>query len=68
MPTMTCLLVESMLESDGNNNGRLTLSLHRSYNHEKVDAETYASWGIDFVEEDSCHHGDIKPYIPCETL
>eukprot|EP00045_Choanoeca_perplexa_P015572 m.197824 g.197824 ORF g.197824 m.197824 type:complete len:561 (-) comp17029_c0_seq1:2549-4231(-) len=27
-----------------------------SYNHEAIDAQTYASWGIDFVEEDSCHH------------
>jgi len=26
-----------------------------SYNHEKVDADTYASWGIDFVEEDACN-------------
>jgi len=39
-----------------------------SYNHEAIDAQTYASWGIDFVEEDSCHHGDIQPYIPYHTL
>lgn len=39
-----------------------------SYNHEVVDAQTYASWGVDFVEEDSCHHGDIKPYIPYQVL
>eukprot|EP00041_Stephanoeca_diplocostata_P024594 m.627670 g.627670 ORF g.627670 m.627670 type:complete len:231 (-) comp22561_c0_seq7:1339-2031(-) len=24
--------------------------------------------GIDFVEEDSCHHKDIKPYIPYSVL
>ena len=39
-----------------------------SYDHEEIDAKTYAEWGIDFVEEDSCHHGDIKPYIPYSTL
>jgi hypothetical protein len=34
-----------------------------SYGHETVDAQTYASWGIDFVEEDSCYHsGTMPPY------
>eukprot|EP01121_Diplochlamys_sp_Union-15-3_P001049 TRINITY_DN1090_c0_g1_i1.p1 TRINITY_DN1090_c0_g1~~TRINITY_DN1090_c0_g1_i1.p1 ORF type:complete len:520 (+),score=61.44 TRINITY_DN1090_c0_g1_i1:109-1668(+) len=23
--------------------------------HEKIDAETYASWGVDYVKEDSCY-------------
>eukprot|EP01084_Bolivina_argentea_P189707 326186_1 len=27
-----------------------------SYNHEVIDAKTFADWGIDFIEEDSCHH------------
>lgn len=38
-----------------------------SFNHEKQDAATFAAWGIDFVEEDSCHHptypnGTVIPY------
>ena len=27
-----------------------------SFDHEMIDAQTFASWGIDFIEEDSCHH------------
>ena len=27
-----------------------------SFNHEMIDAKTFATWGIDFIEEDSCHH------------
>jgi len=27
-----------------------------SYNHEKQDAQTFASWGMDFVEMDYCNH------------
>ena len=26
-----------------------------SYNHDAIDALTYAQWGIDFIEEDACH-------------
>lgn len=38
-----------------------------SYEHEEIDAQTFADWGIDFVEEDSCHHpaypnGTLIPY------
>jgi len=25
-----------------------------SYNYEKIDAQTYASWGVDYLKEDSC--------------
>ena len=25
-----------------------------SFGYEKIDAETYAAWGIDYVKEDSC--------------
>jgi hypothetical protein len=39
-----------------------------SYGHEDLDAQTFASWGVDFVEEDSCNHQDIKPYTPYSTL
>ena len=38
-----------------------------SFNHEKIDAETFAKWGVDFVEEDSCHHQETGP-IPYKTL
>lgn len=38
-----------------------------SFNHEQQDAATFANWGIDFVEEDSCYHpsypnGSAIPY------
>ena len=26
-----------------------------AFGYEKLDAETYASWGIDYLKEDSCH-------------
>lgn len=26
-----------------------------SYEHDDIDAQTYAAWGIDFVEQDACH-------------
>jgi len=26
-----------------------------SLDHEKIDADTYASWGVDYVKEDSCY-------------
>lgn len=32
-----------------------------SYGHEAVDAATFAAWGLDFVEEDSCHHNASMP-------
>jgi alpha-galactosidase len=44
-----------------------------SFGHDEVDAKTYAEWGIDFVEEDSCHHAETAPTkggkpVPYETL
>ena len=38
-----------------------------SRGHEKLDAETYASWGIDYVKSDSCsathsHHEALSEY------
>ena len=30
-----------------------------SYGHEKVDAETFAEWGVDYVKEDNCHNGEM---------
>ncbi len=30
-----------------------------SYNHEAQDAQTYASWGIDYLKYDLCSFGDI---------
>ena len=32
-----------------------------SYGHETIDAQTYAKWGLDFVEEDACHHNASMP-------
>ncbi len=33
-----------------------------SFGHETIDAQTFAKWGIDFVEEDSCYHPSGIPY------
>jgi alpha-galactosidase len=30
-----------------------------SYNHEEQDAQTYASWGIDYLKYDLCSFGDL---------
>ena len=38
-----------------------------SYNHDRDDAAAFASWGIDFVEEDSCAH-DAKTMPPYHVL
>ena len=32
-----------------------------SYQHEELDAETYASWGVDFLKHDWCSYEDIAP-------
>ncbi|GHO43513.1 alpha-galactosidase D [Ktedonospora formicarum] len=32
-----------------------------SYNHEQQDANTYASWGIDYVKEDWCNTSGLDP-------
>lgn len=29
-----------------------------SHDHETIDAQTYAEWGVDYVKEDSCHAYD----------
>ncbi|MFC2175476.1 glycoside hydrolase family 27 protein [Bacteroidota bacterium] len=31
-----------------------------SLGYEKIDAETYEEWGVDFLKFDWCHHGDLK--------
>jgi alpha-galactosidase len=31
-----------------------------SYKYEKLDAATYASWGIDYLKYDWCSYGDLK--------
>jgi hypothetical protein len=35
-----------------------------SYQHEKQDAETYGSWGIDYLKYDWCSYVKIAPYKP----
>lgn len=30
-----------------------------SYEHEFIDAETFAEWGVDFLKYDYCYHSDI---------
>lgn len=32
-----------------------------SYEHEFVDAQTFASWGVDFLKYDYCYHSPIIP-------
>ncbi|CAL9202772.1 unnamed protein product [Musa hybrid cultivar] len=32
-----------------------------SLGHEKKDAETFASWGIDYLKYDNCNNDDLKP-------
>ncbi|URE30797.1 alpha-galactosidase [Musa troglodytarum] len=32
-----------------------------SLGHEQKDAETFASWGIDYLKYDNCNNGDLKP-------
>jgi len=33
-----------------------------SFNHEMIDAQTFADWGFDFIEEDACHLPDGYSY------
>ncbi|MGN6181538.1 MAG: putative Ig domain-containing protein [Mucilaginibacter sp.] len=35
-----------------------------SYQHEDQDAQTYASWGVDYLKYDWCSYGDIAPKKP----
>ncbi|URE35776.1 alpha-galactosidase [Musa troglodytarum] len=32
-----------------------------SLGHEQKDAETFASWGIDYLKYNNCNNGDLKP-------
>ncbi|KAL3813250.1 hypothetical protein ACJIZ3_014518 [Penstemon smallii] len=43
--------------------GHLTCSkkMPGSLGHEEQDAETFASWGIDYLKYDNCNNGGIKP-------
>ena len=34
-----------------------------SYNHEEQDARTYASWGVDYVKVDWCHHQGLDARV-----
>ena len=34
-----------------------------SYEHEFVDAETFASWDVDFLKYDYCYHRDRKSVV-----
>ena len=36
-----------------------------SYEHEFIDAETFAEWGVDFLKYDYCYH---SPIVPGEIL
>jgi alpha-galactosidase len=29
-----------------------------SLGHERIDADTFAEWGVDYLKYDNCHHGD----------
>lgn len=31
------------------------MGLPASYNHERIDAETFAEWGVDYLKQDWCH-------------
>ena len=33
-----------------------------SANHETIDANTFASWGVDYLKVDGCGPGDYYPY------
>lgn len=39
-----------------------------SYQHEQSDAETYASWGIDYLKYDWCSYGALAPHPSPEEL
>ncbi|MCQ2463798.1 MAG: alpha-galactosidase [Clostridia bacterium] len=50
-------------------NGTLTCQNYpASLGHEKTDAETFASWGIEYFKYDFCHNEKISTYAPmiCE--
>jgi alpha-galactosidase len=35
-----------------------------SYQHEEIDAQTYAAWGFDFLKYDWCSYGNVAPKNP----
>jgi alpha-galactosidase len=35
-----------------------------SYQHEEIDAKTFAAWGFDFLKYDWCSYGEIAPKKP----
>ena len=39
-----------------------------SYEHEFVDAETFASWDVDFLKYDYCYHSPILHVPPATSL
>ena len=42
--------------------GTLTCACYPgSYEHEFIDAETFASWGVDYLKYDYCYHSPIVP-------
>lgn len=38
-----------------------------SYNHEEIDAKTWADWGVDYLKYDYCYYSKIVP-VPNEEL
>ena len=38
-----------------------------SLGYEKLDAMTYASWGVDYLKYDNCYNDNISPKIRCVT-
>lgn len=42
--------------------------LEGSYGHERIDAETWAAWGVDFLKYDYCGYSSIAPDRSVEWL
>ncbi|KAK9001292.1 hypothetical protein V6N11_083079 [Hibiscus sabdariffa] len=40
-----------------------TKKMPGSLGHEEQDAETFASWGIDYLKYDNCYNGGLKPTV-----
>ena len=44
--------------------GRLTCQGRPGgFNHEEIDAKTYAAWGVDYLKYDWCHNEGIDPLV-----
>lgn len=39
-----------------------------SYQHERIDAQTYARWGVDYLKYDWCSYGHIVPHSDMQEL